>query len=87
MAADIYRIGSTLLNDQESIEKYGAIARGLGAEVTVYPWGHSPRSTDDHLHLDLGYLLLVPSEANDDGRRSIVPEPPPERRRAERREG
>lgn len=83
---DIYRIGSTMLDSQESIETYREKASRLGAEVTVYPYGHGPGEVDDHLHFDLGYLHLVPPEVNDDGR---VPESAaaiPERRSGERRE-
>lgn len=83
-AVDIYRIGSTFLSDQDSIERYRAKALTLGPEVTAYPYGHGPGETDDHLHLDLGYLLLVPAEADDDDR-SELGSAPPERRREERR--
>ena len=27
------------------------------------PWGHGPGLSDDHLHLDLGYVTVVPREA------------------------
>lgn len=59
-AADIYRIGDTVFNTQAAIEKYGALARELGPDVHVLPFGHQPGETDDHLHLDLGYATLVP---------------------------
>lgn len=60
-AADIYRIGDTPLNTQSAIEKYGAMARELGADIRTLPFGRQPGETDDHLHLDLGYALLVPA--------------------------
>jgi hypothetical protein len=59
-AADIYRIGDTWLNDQASIEKYAKVAAGIGEEVYVKPFGHEAGHTDDHLHIDLGFVTLVP---------------------------
>ena len=59
-AADIYRIGDTLLNNQPAIEKYAALARELAPELNVLPFGHQAGETDDHLHFDLGYVHLVP---------------------------
>ena len=59
-AADIYRIGDTWLNNQSAIEKYAAMARDLAPELNVLPYGHQTGETDDHLHLDLGYVQLVP---------------------------
>jgi hypothetical protein len=59
-AADIYRVGDTLLNTQAAIEKYGALARDLGLEINALPYGHQPGETDDHLHFDLGYAHLIP---------------------------
>ncbi len=79
-AVDIYRIGSTFLDDRESIEKYRETALSLGPEVTVYPYGHGPGETDDHLHLDLGFLLLVPSDADDDDRPELGKSEPSDRR-------
>ncbi len=61
VAADLYRIGDTLLDSQKSIERYARIAESLGPEVRVKPFGHGPGETDDHLHLDLGYVTLVPA--------------------------
>ena len=59
-AADIYRIGDTLLNTASSIEKYAALAKDMAPELNVLPYGHLPGESDDHLHLDLGYVHLVP---------------------------
>ena len=59
-AANIYRIGDTWLDSQKSIERYAQIAASLGPEVFVRPYGHDPGETDDHLHMDLGYLLSTP---------------------------
>lgn len=59
-AANIYRIGDTWLDSQKSIERYARIAESLGPEVYVRPYGFNPGETDDHLHVDLGYLLSTP---------------------------
>ncbi len=60
-AADIYRVGDIWLNTQSAVEKYGALARELLPDVNVLPYGHQPGETDDHLHLDLGFLRAVPA--------------------------
>ena len=59
-AADIYRIGDTFLNTPAAIEKYGALAREVSSEINVLPYGHQTGESDDHLHLDIGYVHLVP---------------------------
>src|SRR5881392_1209855 len=49
-AADIYRIGSTILKTKGSIEKYNEIAEDLSDEVHVLPYGHlTGLSADDHV--------------------------------------
>jgi len=64
-AANIYRIGDTFLNDAKSIERYGAIASSLGRAVLVRPFGSGAGETDDHLHLDLGFVSLTPRECSE----------------------
>jgi hypothetical protein len=64
-AANIYRIGDTFLNDAKSIERYGAIASSLGRAVLVRPFGRGAGETDDHLHLDLGFVSLSPRECSE----------------------
>ncbi len=64
-AADIYRIGDTLLYDAQSIERYGAIAVSLSPAVFVRPFGSGPGETDDHLHLDIGFVTLTPRERSE----------------------
>ncbi len=59
-AADIYRIGDTFLDDAKSIERYGAIAASLSPAVFVRPFGSGLAETDDHLHLDIGFVTLTP---------------------------
>jgi hypothetical protein len=66
-AADIYRIGTTILKTKETIEKYNDLAEDVSDEITVLPYGHaSGTHADDHLHLDLGYITLIPREISED---------------------
>ena len=62
-AANIYRIGDTYLDTHESIARYAAIAREVLPTVWTRPLGPEMAKTDDHLHLDLGYVISVPREA------------------------
>lgn len=59
-AADIFRIGDHYIDSQKILERYARIAETIGQEVCVMPFGHGPEETDDHLHLDLGFLTAVP---------------------------
>src|SRR5436189_1791360 len=89
-AADIYRIGTTIVKTQEVIEKYNDLAEQLTDDITTYPYGHVTGSTaDDHVHLDLGYITGVPREISED-RMEVPQESRPrfafeERRRRDRR--
>lgn len=65
-AADLYRIGPTLLNEREPIEKYNRIAEDLSDDLWVMPYGHEIGRADDHIHVDLGYISLVPREMTED---------------------
>ena len=62
-AADIYKIGGDYLEDPERIRRYGEMARRTVPGVWVRPVGEEPGGAFDHLHLDLGYLTLVPRAA------------------------
>ena len=64
-AANIYRVGDTFLDDAKSIERYGAIASSLSQAVVVRPFGSNAGETDDHLHLDLGFVSLAPRECSE----------------------
>jgi hypothetical protein len=64
-AANIYRIGDTFLDDAKSIERYGAIASSLNRGVLIRPFGSREGETDDHLHLDLGFVSLTPRECSE----------------------
>jgi hypothetical protein len=65
-AADIYRVGDTYLDDEETIKKYGEIFLTLGAEVYAAPFGHEVGQTDDHLHVDIGYVSIAPRKINEE---------------------
>jgi hypothetical protein len=66
-AADVYRIGSSILKSKELIEKYNDIAEDLSEDILVLPYGHvTGANADDHLHLDLGFVTLIPREISED---------------------
>ena len=89
-AADIYRVGTTILKSKETIDKYNELAMDLSDDAMVMPYGHETgQAADDHVHVDLGYLTVVPREISED-RMEIPQETRPrfafeERRRRERR--
>lgn len=60
-AANIYQIGSDMLDSQERIERYAAIARRTLPFAAVRPYGHGAGESDDHLHIDIGYGTVAPS--------------------------
>lgn len=65
-AADVFRIGSTILRTQEAIEKYNELAEDLSDDIQVLPYGHAGATSDDHVHIDLGYITLLPREISED---------------------
>jgi hypothetical protein len=62
-AANLYRIGDEYLVGPELIQRYAEVAREAIPGVWLRPCGAEPGEVDDHLHLDLGYVLRVPREA------------------------
>jgi hypothetical protein len=64
-AANIYRVGDTYLDTREEIEKYADIARRVIPGVWVRPYGQEDGEADDHLHIDLGYTVFEPADAQD----------------------
>jgi len=89
-AADVYRIGSNILKTKELIDRFNDVAEELSDDVTVMPYGHETgKNVDDHIHIDLGYILVFPREISED-RMEVPQENRPrfafeERRRRERR--
>lgn len=89
-AADVYRIGTAILKTKELIDKYNDVAEELCDDVTVMPYGHDTgTSVDDHVHIDLGYLTVIPREISEDRMEQPQENRPrfafEERRRRERR--
>lgn len=62
-AVNIYRIGDTMLDEQEALEHYAELAYKSMPGVYVRPFGNTLGFTDDHLHLDFGYVVAVPRGA------------------------
>src|ERR1700757_1343180 len=60
IAANIYRVGDAFLNDAKHIQKFGSIVASLSPAVFVRPFGLELGQTDDHLHIDLGFVSLTP---------------------------
>ena len=89
-AADVYRIGTNILKTKEAIERYNDVAEDLSEDVTVLPYGHvTGKNADDHVHIDLGYITVIPREISED-RMEMPQENRPrfafeDRRRRERR--
>lgn len=55
-AADIYRIGDVYLDDVDRIRQYASVAAAAMPGVWIRP----PEHSFDHLHLDLGPLVVAP---------------------------
>lgn len=87
-AADFYRVGTTILHDRDSIEKYNRMIDGVSDDLWIMSYGHETGQADDHVHVDLGFLTYIPREISED--RMEVPQQQPrfafeERRRGDRR--
>jgi hypothetical protein len=59
-AVNIYKVGDTLIDNAEAHERYADIARQSIPGVHVRAYGADRGKADDHLHLDLGYVVTVP---------------------------
>ena len=62
-AVNIYRIGDVFLDDRQAIDRYAALARQAIPSAFTRPYGAERGATDDHLHVDLGYVLSSPHDA------------------------
>jgi hypothetical protein len=62
-AANIYRVGDEYLDDREKIEKYSALATSILPGLRARPFGPGPGCVDDHVHVDMGYVTVVPGDA------------------------
>lgn len=65
-AVNVYRIGDVLLDDREAIDRYAAMARQTLTGAWTRPFGTARGETDDHLHIDFGYVVSVPHDAPED---------------------
>jgi hypothetical protein len=59
-AANLYRVGDDWLDESRTISRYARVAERLMPGVYVRPLGPGVGQADDHLHLDLGWTVLVP---------------------------
>ena len=59
-AVNIYKIGDSLIDNADAHAKYAEIARQSIPGVHIRPFGAARGEADDHLHLDLGYVVTVP---------------------------
>ena len=89
-AADVYKIGGLIMKTKDAIEKFNDIAEDLSEDVSVLPYGHiTGINADDHVHIDLGYITLIPREISEDRMEQPQESRPrfafEERRRKERR--
>ena len=64
-AANVYRVGDTFLSDARSVDKYRTIAASLSPIVFVRSFGRNEGQTNDHLHIDLGFVSLTPRECSE----------------------
>ena len=62
-AVNIYKIGNTMLDERDVVEHYAEIAYKSMPGVYVRPFGNTQGFTDDHLHLDFGYVIAIPRDA------------------------
>lgn len=62
-AVNIYKVGDRMLDEQDVLEHFAGIAVKSMPGVYVRPFGTKPGMTDDHLHLDFGYVVAVPRGA------------------------
>lgn len=66
-AADVYKVAGNILKTKELIEKFNVVAEDLSDDVNVLPYGPATgRNADDHVHIDLGYISLIPREISED---------------------
>lgn len=62
-AANLYRVGDSYLDDENTIKRYNRIVRQVLPTVWVRSFGPGVGEVNDHVHLDLGYVTLVPRDA------------------------
>lgn len=65
-AADIYRIGDELMDSRDRIEKNIRQALEVLPGIWTRPFGEGPGYAFDHVHVDLGFVTVVPHDAADE---------------------
>jgi hypothetical protein len=75
-AVNIYRIGDDWLDTPATIERYNRIAGETISDVWARPYGTGPGFVDDQIHLDLGFVTLVPHGAASEDGAEPASEPP-----------
>lgn len=77
-AVNLYRVGDHWLDSRERIDEYAGIAREVFPAIQALPYGSGVGETDDHLHLDVGYLTVTPhGVADEEADEHALPLPPP----------
>ena len=59
-AANVYRIGGDYLDTRDRIERINTIAARVLPGAFTRPFGPHAGEVDDHVHLDLGFILSTP---------------------------
>jgi hypothetical protein len=59
-AANLYRIGDDWLDSEAAVGRYAEVVRRVLPATWCRPWGDRPGETLDHLHLDLGRVVVAP---------------------------
>jgi hypothetical protein len=67
-AVNIYSIGDDFLDSEDTIDRYSKLVARLLPGAWVRPYGHEIGMADDHLHIDMGYVLVSPHDAPGDRR-------------------
>ena len=49
-----------MLDDAKTIDYYASVARRVMPGVYVRSYGNTVGESDDHLHIDLGYVEVIP---------------------------
>jgi hypothetical protein len=65
-AVHLYRVGDDWLDNEANINRYAEVARAVFPAFRALPHGTGPGKTEDHLHLDLGYVTVVPHGKGDE---------------------
>jgi hypothetical protein len=65
-AVHLYRVGDDWLDNDATITRYAEVASRVFPAFRALPYGAGPGKNEDHLHLDLGYVTVVPHGKGDE---------------------